>query len=281
MNSIACAAFDDSGGKHCRRVGTPVSVASTPRVAARDLGRTAALRQNAPMSRSLLLPRVSAGLALLGLASAALAATPDPHPAEIAVHDYVATQTRAIGKRVEITVEPLPGDLRRRPCTAYVPMAPAGTRLWGRTVVALNCAAPQAWVAYVPVNVAVFGRYLETARAIASGQVLAAGDFRLIEGDLSKLPDGTFVEASEALGLRTRVGLAPGLPLGRSHVVVPPVVRQGDPVKVVARGPGFSASSEGRALANATAGETVRVRMASGQTVIGVARPGGVVELTQ
>lgn len=221
------------------------------------------------------------GAATFLIAADATAATTEPHPAEIAVRDYVATQTGGVGKRVEITVDPLPADLRKRPCTAYVPMAPAGTRLWGRTVVALNCAAPQTWVTYVPVTVSVFGRYLETARAIPSGQVLSAGDFRMIEGDLTKLPEGTFVEASAALGLRTRVGLAAGLPLGRTHVVVPPAVRQGDPVKVLARGPGFSASGEGRALANAIAGETVRVRMASGQTVIGIARAGGVVELTQ
>jgi flagella basal body P-ring formation protein FlgA len=244
------------------------------------------LGQNARMS--IIALRIAPSLLLAGftalsstIVAAAAAPSEPPHPAEAAIRDYLAAQTRGIGKRVEIAVDPLPAELRERPCTAYVPAAPAGTRLWGRSVVALNCAAPQSWVAYVPVTISVFGRYLQTARAVGSGQALASTDFQSVDGDLTTLPDGTFTDPAEALGLRTRVGLAAGLPLGRSHVVVPPVVRQGDPVKVIARGPGFSASGEGRALANAAAGESVRVRMASGQTVIGIARPGGMVELQQ
>ncbi|HEY5764044.1 MAG TPA: flagellar basal body P-ring formation chaperone FlgA [Rhodocyclaceae bacterium] len=219
-----------------------------------------------------------AGL-LLSAALPAQAMDPPPHPAETAIRDYVMTQTRGSGNRIEVAVDPLPQSILQRPCSAYVPALPAGTRLWGRSVVALNCAAPQSWVVYAPVNIGVYGRYLKTARAIASGQALTTSDFVVSEGDLTGLPDGTFTQAGEALGLRTRVGLAAGLPLGRHHVVVPPVVKQGDPVRVVAKGPGFAASSEGRALANAAEGETVRVRMPSGQTVTGVAQKGGIVEL--
>lgn len=223
--------------------------------------------------------RLLAACLALSPAPAALAMEPPPHPAETAIRDYVTTQSRGSGKRVEVSVDPLPQSILQRPCSAYVPALPAGTRLWGRSVVALNCAAPQSWVIYAPVNIAVYGRYLQTSRAIASGQVLTSGDFVVTEGDLTELPDGTFTQAGEALGLRTRVGLAAGLPLGHHHVIVPPVVKQGDPVRVVAKGPGFAASSEGRALANAAEGESVRVRMASGQTLTGVARKGGIVEL--
>lgn len=211
--------------------------------------------------------------------AASSAGEPGVHPAEAAVRDFVVAQARASGARVDVRVDPLPASVKDNPCTAYVPSIPAGTRLWGRSVVALNCAAPQPWVVYVPVTVAVRGHYLTTARAIAGGQILGTADIKVAEGDLTALPDGTFTDPREALGLRTRVGLAAGLPLGRQHVVVPPAVRQGDPVKVVARGPGFNVSSEGKALSSAGAGETVRVRMPSGQTVVGVARAGGIVEI--
>jgi flagella basal body P-ring formation protein FlgA len=51
-------------------------------------------------------------------------------------------------------------------------------------------------------------------------------------------------------------------------------------VRITAKGPGFSVSSEGKALNNATEGQVVQVRTSSGQTVSGIARPSGIVEIT-
>jgi len=48
----------------------------------------------------------------------------------------------------------------------------------------------------------------------------------------------------------------------------------------VSTGVGFSVSSEGKALGNALAGQIVQVRTNNGQTVSGIARPGGVVEVS-
>jgi flagella basal body P-ring formation protein FlgA len=56
-------------------------------------------------------------------------------------------------------------------------------------------------------------------------------------------------------------------------------VQQGQNVKTVSNGPGFSVSSEGKALSNAVAGQLVQVRTNSGETVSGIARPGGIVEV--
>jgi flagella basal body P-ring formation protein FlgA len=201
------------------------------------------------------------------------------HPAETAIRDFVALEARAVAGRVEVHIDALPRSLTGRDCATYRPTLPAGARLWGRTVIALNCIAPQSWVAYVPINIAVHGRYLVTAQAIPGGHVLTAQDLRVAEGELTALPDGILREPGDALGLRTRVGLAADLPLTSQQLLVPPAVRQGETVKVIARGPGFAASSEGVALASARAGETVRVRMPSGQTVSGIARAGGLVEL--
>jgi flagella basal body P-ring formation protein FlgA len=39
-------------------------------------------------------------------------------------------------------------------------------------------------------------------------------------------------------------------------------------------------SSEGKALNNASDGQVVQVRAASGQTISGIARPGGMVEVS-
>jgi flagella basal body P-ring formation protein FlgA len=58
------------------------------------------------------------------------------------------------------------------------------------------------------------------------------------------------------------------------------VIKQGQSVRVISTGAGFSVSAEGKAINNAGVGEVVRVRMESGQTVSGKARADGIVEIS-
>ena len=57
-------------------------------------------------------------------------------------------------------------------------------------------------------------------------------------------------------------------------------LQQGQTVRTVTKGPGFSVSSEAKALANAVDGQVVQVKATNGQTLSGVARTGGVVEVS-
>lgn len=61
--------------------------------------------------------------------------------------------------------------------------------------------------------------------------------------------------------------------------MAPLVVQQGQTVKIMSRGSGFSVTSEGRAMNNAAEGQIAQARLANGQTVSGIARPGGIIEI--
>ena len=50
-------------------------------------------------------------------------------------------------------------------------------------------------------------------------------------------------------------------------------------MQLTARGNGFTVTSEGQAMGNATAGQVVTVKTRSGQLVKGIARSEGVVEV--
>jgi flagella basal body P-ring formation protein FlgA len=54
---------------------------------------------------------------------------------------------------------------------------------------------------------------------------------------------------------------------------------QGQTVRLVSQGSGFRVSADGKALANAAVGQLAQVRTASGQTVSGIARADGIVEV--
>jgi flagella basal body P-ring formation protein FlgA len=49
---------------------------------------------------------------------------------------------------------------------------------------------------------------------------------------------------------------------------------------VILNGAGFSVSSEARALNNANEGQLTQVRTSNGQVISGIAKLGGIVELT-
>lgn len=51
-------------------------------------------------------------------------------------------------------------------------------------------------------------------------------------------------------------------------------------MRVVSKGKGFQVATEGKALNNAAAGQVVQVRTASGQTLSGIARADGTVEIS-
>jgi flagella basal body P-ring formation protein FlgA len=59
----------------------------------------------------------------------------------------------------------------------------------------------------------------------------------------------------------------------------PLAVQQGQSVKVVSRGPGFLVTADGKAVTNAADGQVAQARLASGQTLSGIARPGGIIEI--
>ena len=77
-----------------------------------------------------------------------------------------------------------------------------------------------------------------------------------------------------------RNSLGAGQPLRSDQLLSPLVIRQGQTVRVISSGSGFSVSAEGKAINNATIGQLVQIRMESGQTVSGTARADGSVEIS-
>lgn len=192
---------------------------------------------------------------------------------------YVRLQTQGLPGKVRITMGRLDVE-RLPPCSAHEAYAPPGTRLSGRTHIGVRCLGPNVWSVLVPVQIAVTGNYVVTARPLAAGQTVQASDLATLSGDLTTLPSGIIGSADEAVGKTLRNALTAGQPLRSDQLISPLVVRQGQSVRVISRGTGFAVSSEGRALANASEGQVVQVRMGSGQTVSGVAQADGSVEVS-
>jgi len=170
--------------------------------------------------------------------------------------------------------------LTSTPCPALEAFLPAGGRPWGRINVGVRCQLEGSWSIYVPAQVKVLGEYFVTARPLARGQAITAGDLARRRGDLAELPAGIVTEEAQAIGKSLNVSVQSGQILRSDVLRAPAAVQQGQSVRVVSKGKGFQVATEGKALNNAAAGQVVQVRTASGQTLSGIARADGTVEVS-
>ena len=192
---------------------------------------------------------------------------------------HLRQQSKGLPGRVTISIGK-PDISRLPPCSAYEAFTPQGARPMGKTSVGIRCLGPNTWSILAPATISVTGNYVATARPLAAGQSIQAGDLTLLSGDLSQQPTGVVTDPAMAIGKAPRNSLGAGLPLRADQLLAPLVVRQGQSVRVISKGEGFAVSSEGKAIANASDGQLVQVRMNSGQTISGIARADGSVEIS-
>lgn len=197
-----------------------------------------------------------------------------------AVEQFARQQLAGQPGQVSLEVGAVDPGLQLPRCQRIEAFLPPGARLWGQSTVGARCAAGANWTVYVPVTVRIQAPVVVAARPLAAGRTLGTEDVGLATQDITQLPPGTLTDPAQAVGQVLNVGLMPGYPLRQDMLRPPVVIRQGQTVKLVVQGGGFSVSAEGRALTNASAGQPVQVRTASGQTVSGIARPDGSVEVS-
>lgn len=215
------------------------------------------------------------------LAGLAMLAHARQEPAEVkrVIEDFLRVQTRGLPGQASFTVGAIDPNNNLAPCPALEAFLPAGGRPWGRINVGVRCQVPGGWSIYVPAQVRVVGDYFVTARPLARGQAITAADLARRTGDLAELPAGVVTEEAQAVGKTLNISVQSGQILRSDSLRAPPAVQQGQSVRIVSKGKGFQVATEGKALANAADGQVVQVRTASGQTISGIARPGGTVEV--
>ncbi len=196
-----------------------------------------------------------------------------------AVENYLRTQTAGLPGTVTYTVGAIDPRSVLPACGALEVFTPPGARLWGLTSLGVRCSGATPWNIYVTAQVRVHGEYAVTARPVKQGQALTPADISMQSGDLTQLPAGVLTDALQAVGKTSTAALAPGQPLREDLLRAPLVVQQGQTVVVHSSGRGFRVSADGKALNNAHDGQIAQVRTASGQTLSGVARAGGIVEI--
>ena len=223
-------------------------------------------------------------LALLFSSISALAQPAAPALQDTAVlrqvaQDYLTAQSAALPGQVTVTLGAVNQKMALPACAAPQAFQQPGARAWGKTTVGVRCAAPTAWTVYIQAQVSVVADYVAAAVPLAQNQTIEAAQLVMVKGDLAALPNGVVTDLAQAVGRTASMSLPSGAPLRLDLLRSKPVVQQGQMVRVVSTGQGFSVSAEAKAIGNAGAGQVVQVRTPAGAVLSGVARAGGLVEV--
>ena len=195
------------------------------------------------------------------------------------VEHYLQVQTAGLPGKVSINVGKLDQRMSLAACPSPEAFQQPGARAWGKTTVGVRCSAPALWTVYIQAQVSVVGEYVAAAVPLAQGKEIDTSQLAMVRGDIAALPNGVVTDFAQAVGRTSMVSLASGAPLRLDQLRSKPVVQQGQLVKIVSYGNGFSVSAEARAIGTAADGQVVQARTPAGAIISGLARAGGKVEV--
>ncbi len=173
----------------------------------------------------------------------------------------------------------LDNNLRLDTCRDMQISLPTGYRLVGKTMLRAQCIDGANWSVSLPIQVSINVTYFVAARPLAANQEIRDGDIAPQQGDLANLPGSVILDPVQALGRTLNSSVAAGNPLRQEMLRSPVVIQQHQKVRVLFSENGVEVMNEGTALANAQEGQPVRVKISNGQTIQGIARTNGTVEV--
>ncbi|MCH8619026.1 flagellar basal body P-ring formation chaperone FlgA [Undibacterium sp. TS12] len=219
-------------------------------------------------------------LSLAGICQAAPFTTPqDMAQLRQLALDFLTLQASGQSGQVQVSVGEVDKRLNLQACENPSPSLPPGSKPWGKVTVAIRCTVPTPWMIYLQANVQVTAEYYVAANSLAQGQILTMADLSKVKGDISKLPAGVITSPEQAIGKTIQVSIPSGSVLRTDALKSPAVIQQGQSVRVVSSGPGFQVATDAIALNNAADGQIAKAKTSSGQTVSGVAKIGGIIEI--
>ena len=196
-----------------------------------------------------------------------------------AIKDFINEHvTNPVGS-VQVEVGLIDSRITLPKCPQLEPFVPPGGRLWGKTSVGVRCEGDFSWTIYDPAEVKVMANVLHVARPVARDQTIGFEDVTLQMINLAQSPEGIFTDYEQAVGKIAVMNLTAGQPVRQNMLRAPYIILRGQNVKLMVIGRGFSVSSDGHALSDASEGQVVQVRNSAGRIISGLARPNGIVEV--
>lgn len=198
---------------------------------------------------------------------------------EKTAEDFLQKQSNHYKGKIIVNIGGVDNRLRLQKCDELQAFIPNGSKAWGKTTIGIKCTSNKPWMVFLTAEVKVFGDYYQTRTGLTQGQYISEQDLLKMSGEISAMPSSTVTNLESAVGKIMLTSLVAGVPLRQEMFKDPPVVQQGQLVKVTVYGNGFNVSNEAIAINNASEGQIAKAKTSDGQLVSGIARFGGVIEI--
>ena len=196
--------------------------------------------------------------------------------------ELASSELQSLALRMEVQVGRLDPRLKLAPCQQVEPYMPSGSRLWGRTRVGLRCVqGDKPWNVFLPVTIKAYGPAWVLTGNVQAGETLGPAHAMQAEVDWAESPHAILAVTDAWVGQTAARNLTAGMALRETMVKPPQLFKMGAAVKVLVHGGGFVVTSSGKALEAAGEGQSVRVRMDNGRTVVGTVNAQGDVIVAQ
>lgn len=150
-----------------------------------------------------------------------------------------------------------------------------------RALVRVGCASGTPWTLNVPVEIRRELDVLVLRRPVARGEILAAADVVAQKRTVSSLSSPYVGRIADLTGRPTRRPLPEGTPVTAEALSAALLIKRGQAVTLTASTAGFEVRAPGRALADASARQRLRVQnLDSLKVVEGIAESEGVVRVS-
>lgn len=153
---------------------------------------------------------------------------------------------------------------------------PAGSSA-PRSTIEVSCPVA-GWSLRLPVQASALPVAVVATRLLRRGEVLTAADVRLAPIARNQQAQG-LRDVQQAVGKMMAATVPAGSVLQGAQLQAPHVVKMNQPVRLLARGEGFTVASDATALGNAGIGERVNVRVGNGKVVSALVEPDGTVSV--
>ncbi|HEX4917748.1 MAG TPA: flagellar basal body P-ring formation chaperone FlgA [Limnobacter sp.] len=194
--------------------------------------------------------------------------------------DLVDTTSLPAGANVQVNFLKQDPRIGGSECPAALFSNSENNRMWGRTFVRVQCVGAGTTPFFVGVDVKVWAPVLVVKNTLQSGQAVQANDVEFRTMDLTQLNHGWVTELSHLSHKTAARQLWPGTMLKYEHLKGQPIVRHGDTVKVMVKGPGFAIGGTATAMEAAEQGQIVKIKTAQGKILHGVAAGDLLVEVS-
>ncbi|HKU89237.1 MAG TPA: flagellar basal body P-ring formation chaperone FlgA [Steroidobacteraceae bacterium] len=150
-----------------------------------------------------------------------------------------------------------------------------------RALVRVSCSGAVTWTLNVPVEIRRELDVLVLKRAVARGEILGAADVVAQKRQVASLTSPYVGRVADLAGRPTRRPLPEGMPVTAEALSAALLIKRGQAVTLTASTAGFEVRAPGRALADASASQRLRVQnLDSLKVVEGIAESEGVVRVS-